>query len=135
MTTQQSPALTVYFDGLCLLCSKEINHYKKEPGANQIRFVDIAAPDFNAQAEQVDPYLVHKVMHVKDSAGTLITKANAFLAIWKVLPRYQKFAVIGEKKIPKLFLDLGYELFFRVRPYLPKAKQSCETSPYCDIAK
>lgn len=49
---QQTPsfALRVYFDGDCPLCSKEIALLRKLDRQSRISFVDIAAPEFSAEA-------------------------------------------------------------------------------------
>ena len=125
----------VYFDGLCPLCSREIDHYRKQRGAESLRFVDITAADFNAEAEGVDPIAVHKEMHVKTSDGRLVTGVDAFIEIWKVLPRYGFAARLAQKSFIKPTLDFGYHIFAAVRPYLPRKAQGCEASPYCEIKK
>ena len=126
---------SVYFDGLCPLCSREIDHYRKQRGAERLRFIDITASDFNAQAEGVDPVAVHKEMHVKTSDGRLVTGVDAFIEIWKVLPRYGFAARLAQRSLIKPVLDFGYMIFATVRPYLPRKSQGCEASPYCEIKK
>lgn len=44
-----SKTLSVYFDGLCPLCSREIGHYRKAVGNENISFVDITHVDFNTK--------------------------------------------------------------------------------------
>jgi predicted DCC family thiol-disulfide oxidoreductase YuxK len=126
--------LTVYYDELCMLCAKEIHHYQKQKGSESIRFVDITSSSFDAKAEGVDPFLVHKIMHAKSNDGTLHTKIDAFIQIWKVLPKYHRLAALSEKSVVKKMMDVGYVLFAEIRPYLPKKKKTndCSQSPYCE---
>jgi predicted DCC family thiol-disulfide oxidoreductase YuxK len=126
-----SEKLTVYFDGLCRLCSIEINHYKKQKGADKILFVDITASDFDAKKQGVDPFLVHKIMHVK-RGKKLYTKVDAFIEIWKELPKYNWAVGMAQNILARPILNMGYEVFAVVRPYLPRKKQNCEESPYCE---
>lgn len=128
-----SQKLTVFYDGLCVLCSREIDHYRKQQGAENILFSDITSPDFKAKDWGVDPFLVHKHMHARRSDGSLATHVDAFIEIWKVLPRYQWAARAASKGIIRPFLDAGYLLFAKVRPWLPRRKQLCADSPYCEI--
>lgn len=127
--------LTVYYDEMCMLCAKEIHHYQKQKGSENIRFVDITADSFDAKAEGVDPFLVHKIMHAKSNDGILHTKIDAFIQIWKVLPKYHWLAELSEKSVVKSMMDVGYVLFAEIRPYLPKKKKAddCSQSPYCEI--
>ena len=125
--------VTIYYDGLCILCSKEILHYKKQKGAENFRLVDITAPDFSAKQEQVDPFLVHKIMHVRDENGALRTKVDAFIAIWDALPQYRFLSKLARNSFVRPILDLGYIGFATIRPYLPRRKALCEASPYCEL--
>ncbi|MBY0316513.1 MAG: DUF393 domain-containing protein [Bdellovibrionales bacterium] len=125
--------LTVYFDGLCKVCSTEINHYKKQRGAENIVFVDICAPHFDAHKEGVDPVLVHKIMHVRRSDGSLATRVDAFIEIWKQLPRYRVLAKVANITPVRWGLEVGYSCFAVARPFLPRysAAEDCSDSPYC----
>ncbi len=124
--------LSVYYDGLCQLCSREIDHYRKARGAEQLRFIDITAVDFQAEKEGLDPQRVHRVMHVKSAEGQIYTEVEAFVQIWKVLPGYSWMARAVESPLIRPIANLGYQGFARVRPWLPKKKADCSASPYCE---
>jgi predicted DCC family thiol-disulfide oxidoreductase YuxK len=127
--------IKVYFDGLCKVCSKEIDHYKKQPGAQQIEFIDICSAQFDAGKEGLDPFQVHKVMHVKRKDGTLATRVDAFIEIWKVIPKYNWLARLANKKSVKMALEAGYSGFAAFRPFLPRKASpvDCQDSPYCEV--
>jgi predicted DCC family thiol-disulfide oxidoreductase YuxK len=129
--------VTVFYDGLCVLCSREIEHYRRSRGADLINFVDICAPGFDPASHGVDPKAVHRVMHVKRADGTLATEVDAFIAIWTTLPGYWLLARIARLGFVRFFLNIGYHLFVRVRPYLPRRSAdvyACADSPYCDVS-
>jgi predicted DCC family thiol-disulfide oxidoreductase YuxK len=123
----------IYFDGLCLVCATEINHYRKLPGSDQFSFVDITAAGFKAEDHGIDPKLVHKVMHVRDTGGSLHQGVDAFRAIWRELPRYQFLYHLSENRAVRSVLNFGYKTFVIVRPYLPRKKADCSSSPYCEV--
>lgn len=133
--SQNHKTLTVYYDGLCILCSREIEHYKKQLGSDQIQFIDITADSFSPEKEGVNPFLVHKIMHAKKADGTLVTRVDAFVEIWKLLPKYHWMIKWTKNKVVRKSMDIGYEVFAKIRPYLPKRKKNCEDSPYCEIKK
>jgi len=128
---------TVYFDGLCKLCSKEINHYKKQDRLNFIDFVDICSDQFDAKKENLDPYKIHKIMHVRRQDGSIATRVDAFIEIWKCIPKYNFAARFASFSPVKHILEIFYSVFVIIRPILPRYKKSlsCDTSPYCEIKK
>ena len=135
MKTEQK--LTVFYDGLCQLCSREIDHYRKQDGASNIDFIDICQPGFKAEDQGVDPFEVHKVMHVRRPDGTLATRVEAFVEIWERLPKYRRFAKWARLRGVNQCLEVGYTAFAFVRPYLPRKKPTldCSSSPYCETKK
>jgi predicted DCC family thiol-disulfide oxidoreductase YuxK len=127
--TQQG---AIFFDGLCVACSAEINHYRKLPGSESFDFIDITDSKFDAKKHGLDPFLVHKVMHVKDSDGRLHQGVDAFRAIWQKIPRYQFLYNLSEKRWVRSLLEIGYKGFVKIRPFLPRKKADCSDSPYCE---
>jgi predicted DCC family thiol-disulfide oxidoreductase YuxK len=129
--------LKVYYDGLCKVCSQEINHYRRQEGAENIQFIDICGAGFDAIQEEVDPVQVHKVMHVRRQDGTLATKVEAFIEIWKALPKYRFLAKIAGRPPVRSMLNLSYLGFSLIRPFLPRysSPKECQDSPYCDLKK
>jgi predicted DCC family thiol-disulfide oxidoreductase YuxK len=123
----------IYFDGLCLACSTEINHYRKLSGSDKFQFIDITAPDFQAMSHGIDPHQVHKVMHVRDPSGNLHQGVDAFRAIWREIPKYHFLYKLSERSPVRALLNLGYKLFVHVRPLLPRKKLNCSESPYCEL--
>jgi len=126
-----TPALTVYFDGLCRVCSAEIEHYRRRDREERVRWVDIADPHFSAEAEGVDATRVHRVMHAKDAEGRFHTEVDAFIAIWKVIPGFHWLAGLAGLGVVRPALDLGYQAFVKVRPYLPRKKSATCNNDRC----
>tara|TARA_B110001454_G_C12723002_1_gene435623 strand:- start:11485 stop:11904 length:420 start_codon:yes stop_codon:yes gene_type:complete len=135
METEQN--LKVYYDGLCVLCGKEMDHYRRQAGSESIEFIDICANGFDAAKEGLDPLQVHKIMHVRRRDGSLATRVDAFIEIWSVLPKYKLVAVVAKNAVVHKGLDLGYSVFAKIRPFLPrnKAADLCKDSPYCEVNK
>ena len=112
--------MKVFFNNSCKICRSEINLYKKE-NVKDIDWVDITN---NSQAEKEtsknDKELLRR-LHIKDN-NKVIEGAEAFLFIWKKIPRY-KF-LYNFFKLPIIFtiFKYGYEIiaFFL---YLKNKKQ------------
>lgn len=130
MSTTAMPELTVYYDGLCVICSKEIDMYRRWDASSQkITFVDIMAPDFDAAAAGLNPEAVHKAFHVRRGSGELLVGVEGFVAIWDTLGRFRPLAWFSRSLPGRLAMNAGYEVFCRLRPYLPR-KEACDDG-YC----
>ena len=112
--------MKVYFNNSCKICRTEINLYKKE-NIQDIDWIDITD---NKEAEKEtsrnDKELLRR-LHIKEN-GKIIQGAEAFLYVWKKIPKYKflyKFF-----KLPVIFtiFKYGYEViaFFL---YLKNKKQ------------
>lgn len=130
--TSEDIKLKVYYDGLCRLCSYEINHYRKFPEASVIDFIDITSERFTAEAEGLDPAQAHKYLHVKTADGRIVTGVESFKEIWKIIPRYNSWVKYCDNKLLRPFMDFGYRIFAaHIRPYFQRRTNSCNDSPYC----
>ena len=127
------PKLTIYYDGACQVCSREIALYQKARGYEELRFVDICAQGFDAVREGLDPVEVHRSFHARAADGTLYTGVAAFVAIWESLPGFHWLATVAKVPGVRPVMDLGYVVFSKIRPYLPRKKFACDGSPYCEI--
>ena len=127
--------ISIYYDGLCPLCSREIDHYRKQKGSENLLFIDITSPNFDPIKEGLDPLRVHQVMHVRTSDGQIKTGVDAFIVIWKNLPKYHWLSRWAQKSLVRPILNMGYLAFAFVRPYLPRKSRECEKSPYCDTQR
>ena len=112
--------MKVYFNNSCKICRAEINLYKKE-NIKEIDWVDITN-NSNAKIDtsKNDKELLRR-LHVKDG-NKIIEGAEAFLLVWKKIPKY-KF-LYSFFKLPIIFtiFKIGYEIiaFFL---YLKNKKQ------------
>jgi len=124
-------SLTIYYDGACPLCSREIEHYRSKDSAGRLRLVDIAAPGFDARAAGLDPVAVNKFLHVRLPDGALVTGLAAFTAIWDVLPGFGLLARAARLPLINPLLRGGYRAFAALRPYLPKRRAAECTGGSC----
>lgn len=118
-TGSAPPALTVYYDGACPLCSLEIAHYRSRPGAERMRFVDAASPGAPLGAGLERDAALRR-FHVRDEQGRLRSGAAGFVAIWALLPGWRWLARLA--RVPGLLwlMERGYRAFLPLRPYLAR---------------
>src|SRR5262245_56160622 len=119
------PQLTVFYDGQCPLCSREIEHYRRRAVPDSIRFVDITEPDFDAGYFGIDLKHAQRVLHVQEGER-MLKGVDAFLALWQAVPCYRWLARLGRIPFFRFFLATGYRVFAAVRPgWLRRKLRSC----------
>ena len=110
-------SLTVYFDGGCSLCQAEINHYRKQEGADNICFRDVSNSE-EMLAGDLTKEQAMKRFHVRGYDGLLLSGAAAFVAVWSTLPRWKWAARLAALPGILMMLEIAYRLFLPVRPIL-----------------
>jgi predicted DCC family thiol-disulfide oxidoreductase YuxK len=109
------PALIVYFDGGCPVCSREIGMYRRQPGAQACEWVDASTCTDEALGEGLDRRAALARFHVRRADGTLVEGMRGFAMLWQSLPRTAwlgRLAAFGP--FPWL-LDRAYAVFLTLR--------------------
>ncbi len=108
------------FNNSCKICRSEINLYKKE-NIQDIDWIDITNnSDAGKETFRNDKELLRR-LHVKEN-GKIIEGAEAFLYIWKRIPKYKFLYKFFKLPIIFTIFKYGYEMvaFFL---YLKNKKQ------------
>jgi predicted DCC family thiol-disulfide oxidoreductase YuxK len=109
-------SLTVYYDGACPVCSREIGVYRGCAGAERIAWVDVGAPD---AAEKIADDLARDRalarFHVRAADGTLVSGAAAFAALWCALPAWHWLGRMASLPPITRLLELLYRGFLALR--------------------
>ncbi len=112
--------MKVYFNNSCKICRSEINLYKKE-NIKDIDWIDITNnSDAEKETSRNDRELLRR-LHVKEN-GKIIQGAEAFLYVWKKIPKYKFLYKFFKLPIIFTIFKYGYEMvaFFL---YLKNKKQ------------
>lgn len=119
----QSSPLTVFYDGGCNLCNKEIRHYKRLDRMHQILWIDIATSRHNLADYDLTFEDAMSELHATRGNGENISGVDAFIAIWETLQEYRWLAAAAKLVTVKKVLVLIYPHFARWR-----LKRRCKTS-------
>ena len=112
--------MKVYFNNSCKICRAEINLYKKE-NIKEIDWIDITNNDLAEKETSKNGKELLRRLHVKEN-GKVLQGAEAFLILWKKIPKY-KF-LYNFFKLPIIFnlFSFGYEIVAYIL-YLKNKKQ------------
>lgn len=114
------PDVTVYFDGACPLCRREIAFYRDLRGADTIDWVNVA----NCNDEDIPANVSREQLlgrfHIQMADLSVKSGAEAFVEIWRKLTAFRFLA--GLARIPGAMpvLELGYAGFLKFRPKIQK---------------
>jgi predicted DCC family thiol-disulfide oxidoreductase YuxK len=106
---------TVFYDGACPMCRREIAHYRRLRGADRLCWIDIAGDPAPLADHGLDRAAAMARFHVLDRHGQWQTGAWGFAELWAQLPAYRWLAgtLRGLRLLP--LLDLLYGRFARWR--------------------
>jgi predicted DCC family thiol-disulfide oxidoreductase YuxK len=114
--TAHDPRLTVWFDGACPLCLREIALMKRLDRRGAIQFVDVASEDATCPIDRAE--LLAR-FHARED-GRLLSGAAAFAAMWRAIPILRPFGQIARAPWALKILEALYVRFLRVRPRLQR---------------
>lgn len=113
---QATAQLTVYYDGGCPVCSREIAHYRRQPGAQACQWVDAAHCAPGALGADLPRAQALGRFHVRLADGRLVEGASGFAALWQALPGWRWLGRFVAWAPVRPLAALAYAGFLRLRP-------------------
>ena len=109
---QRSPIMiSVFFDGKCNLCSKEIDYYQRIAPKNTFNWVDITKTPGELDKFEIKLSDGLRLMHVADSNGNIFTGVDAFIIMWKQIKYWKFLGLFVSLPIVKQIANLLYQYF------------------------
>jgi predicted DCC family thiol-disulfide oxidoreductase YuxK len=115
----ETPPLTVLYDGACPLCRREIGVYRGLRPNTPVCFADVSDTALPLPGGTTREQLMAR-FHVRQADGRLLSGAQAFLALWAALPGWRWLARVGRVPGVAWMMERVYQLFLRVRPALQR---------------
>jgi len=112
---QLKPAATVYFDGACPVCTREMAVYQRAQGAEAVDFVDVTRCAPAALGPSLSTEAALSRLHVRLADGRLVSGAAAFAALWLSLPRLAWVGRLASLPVVLPALELAYRGFLKLR--------------------
>lgn len=109
--------LTIWFDGSCPLCRREIALMRRLDRRGAIDFVDVAGEgDAGCPADKAE--LLAR-FHARED-GRLLSGAAAFAAMWRAVPLLRPLGLAARNPVVLAALERAYVVFLRFRPRLQR---------------
>ncbi|CCG40912.1 thiol-disulfide oxidoreductase DCC family protein [Magnetospirillum molischianum] len=119
--TESSP-VSVYYDGACPVCSREIEAYRRLTPEEAVRWVDVSSCSADELGEGLDRTQALGVFHLRDASGQVLSGVDAFIALWARVPGLGLAARLAALPPSRFILEVGYRVFLRVRPLWRKGR-------------
>jgi predicted DCC family thiol-disulfide oxidoreductase YuxK len=103
--------ISVFYDGKCNLCSKEINYYQRIAPKNTFNWVDITKTPGELDKFEIKLSDGLRLMHVADSNGNIFTGVDAFIIMWKQIKYWKFLGLFVSLPIVKQIAKLLYQYF------------------------
>jgi len=117
--------ITVFYDGKCGMCSREIEFFKRRQPRNSIAFCDIARDPDALAGRKITQAEALMIMHVEDENGKIHLGVDAFALMWRQYPGWSLLAKL-----------VSAPVFYPVSTYLYRvfAKRRFEKHTHCRVA-
>ena len=114
MTGTDGWEIEAYFDGACPLCVREMALLRRLDRSGRVRFVDIAAPGFDAAAVGIPWRDLMDRIHGRLPDGRVVEGVEVFRRIYAALGWSR---LVAATRLPgvRQALDVAYRLFARNR--------------------
>jgi len=109
------PLLTLYYDGGCPVCTREIGFYQRRRGAERIRWINLAQSEDRELGPDLSREAAYARLHARRPDGQLVSGARAFAALWQTLPAFRPVGRIAALPGVVHGLEWGYRGFLRLR--------------------
>ena len=110
-------SVTVWYDGACPLCIREIALMRRLDKRGAIQFVDVAP---ESAACPIERALLLARFHAQEPGGPILSGAAAFAAMWRAIPILRPLGLLARNGMVLAVLERVYIAFLKVRPALQR---------------
>jgi len=107
--------VTVWFDGACPLCRREIALMRRLDRRRVLQLIDVSD---TSTACPLDRATLLARFHAQVDDGPLLVGAAAFAAVWRALPGLRLLGAVARWRPVAWLLERAYDAFLRHRPRL-----------------
>jgi predicted DCC family thiol-disulfide oxidoreductase YuxK len=112
--------LTVFHDGSCPLCQREIALAKRLTEGAGVAFFDVSTAGETEVVPGLNGNTAMRRFHVQRADGTLLSGAGAFLEMWGRSPNLSWLQGVARRPLLVAVLDRIYVLLLLIRPAISR---------------
>ncbi|HEX4878227.1 MAG TPA: demethoxyubiquinone hydroxylase family protein [Limnobacter sp.] len=133
--SSKNDCLTVFYDGSCPLCRREIALYQGLKADQPIEWKDVSAEHTELPAHCQRDMLMQR-FHVQNPAGELQSGALAFATLWQALPGWRWLGRLSRLPGVLPMMEWLYRFFLKIRPRMQQGMRwwAADEVPACMVA-
>ncbi|WP_417687422.1 thiol-disulfide oxidoreductase DCC family protein [Roseibium sp.] len=117
--------ISVFYDGKCGMCSREINYFRKRHPREPIMWHDIARHPESLDGTGISQADALMFMRVKDQSGEMKSGVDAFIVLWAQFTGWRVLAFLLARQPIKALAGKLYAVF---------AARRFAAYPHCRLA-
>ncbi len=117
VSSAPQPDVTVWYDGGCPLCVREIALMRRLDRRRSIAFVDASSADGDCPLA-TDTLL--RRFHARERGRPIVSGAAAFAAMWRAVPLLRPLGLLARFRPVLWLLERCYRGFLKIRPWLQR---------------
>ena len=107
--------VTMYFDGACPLCQREVALLKRLDKAKNVKWQDISKDIGDLVNDGISFEEAMQQLHARDKNNQLQKGVDAFITVWRELPYFRILAFLGSLPGIKWLAAVSYAVFAKWR--------------------
>ena len=85
----EAKQLTVFYNGSCPFCAREITFYRRRRGAGRVSWIDISGYSTEELLPGLSRTEARLCIHLLYADGTLVSGVEALTGVWSALPGFR----------------------------------------------
>ena len=107
--------MTVFYDGKCGFCRREIHFYQKIAPSGVFHWCDITLDETELNKHGITIDAAMASLHAINGSGQIICGFDSFLLIWSQLPYFRLLAFLLQFPPMKWVMSFAYQRFAKWR--------------------
>lgn len=101
--------ITVFFDGACPICVREVKRWRNAPFSCPVEWFDITGQEEALQARGIDPRRAMLQLHIQTESGQTFVSIDSYALLLKQLPRWRWLGVLMSLPVVRPLLGWFYD--------------------------
>ena len=107
--------ITVFYDGACPLCAREVAKWRKAPFLCQVDWFDITGQDEELIRLGIDPAFALVELHTKTDDGQIRTSIESYALLLSELAHWRWLGKVISLPVVKSILKWVYDYLTKIR--------------------